>query len=126
VTDAAEMLSEATRLGILQGRFEALHQRAGQVEPRHLLLGLLKTMDSAHLTRLGLDPAACAAIIVQLGSTPAPAPLAADDIEYTDSCVLTITRAIEDAEGAIVEPANLLAALRAWRDGEMTMTDDNG
>jgi hypothetical protein len=116
VTDPAETLSEATRLSILQGRFEALHQGASQVEPRHLLLGLLKTMHPDQLARVGLDSATCTALIIQLGSTPAPAPLSPDDIEYAEGCFHTIARAVEDAEGSVVEPADLLAVLRARRD----------
>ena len=117
MSDPAELLSEATRLGILQGRFEALHLGASHVEPRHLLLGLLKTMDPAELARQGLDAAACATLIAELGGSPAPAPLSPNDIEYAERCHAGIAEAVRRAGGQLVEPVNLLDALRAQGDG---------
>jgi hypothetical protein len=107
-----EALSEASQLGILQGRFEALQLGASQVEPHHLLLGLLKTMEPERLARAGLDPAACRQLIVDLGSTAAPAPLSPDDIDYADACFQQVALAIQRAEGELVEPHDLLRVLR--------------
>ena len=117
MTDPADALSEATRLSILQGRFEALHLGARQVEPHHLFLGLLKTMDPAALAEAGLDPADCHRLIADLGSTPEPAPLSPGDIDYAEGCYSRIAMAIEAAEGGMVQPEHLL---RAMRDNEMT------
>lgn len=117
MSDPAELLSEATRLSILQGRFEALHLGAPRVEPHHLLLGLLKTMDPMDLERAGLDAEACAALISRFGADPAPAPLSPADIEYAEQCHLRIQSAIEAAPGELVTPSHLLDALR---DDKMT------
>lgn len=99
-------------MSILQGRFEALHQGAAQVEPHHLVLGLVKTMDPALLTRLGLDPSACTALIAQLGSTPDPAPLSPADIEYAQACYDRIALAITRADASMVDQEHLVDVLR--------------
>lgn len=112
MSDPREALSDATQRGILQGRFEALRLGASAVEPRHLLLGLLKTMTPADLIAVGLDAEASDRLIVQLGSTPDPAPLSPDDIDYADACFREVARAIDRVAGRLVEPQDLLRVLR--------------
>lgn len=112
MTEPAHGLSEAARLGILQGRFEALGQRARLVEPVHLVIGVLHTLDGAALEALSLTDAELAALCAQLGSGPEPATLSPGDIDYAPACHALVAAATAaaatPAHGDTVDPLHLL------------------
>jgi hypothetical protein len=109
--DPADALTESTRMRILQGRFEALHLGAAQVEPLHLVLGVLKTLESSELTALAAAPGRIDALCATLGAAAAPAPLSTADINYAGTCHALVTAAISAAGPAAVpnvDPLHLL------------------
>lgn len=117
MSDPGDALSEAAKLGILQGRFEALEQRSPIVEPIHLILGVLKTLDETALATLGISSRGLADFCGQAGSSVEPAVLSPGDIDYSPACHALVATAIEKAgpaaQAAGVEPLHLLLASHA-------------
>jgi hypothetical protein len=111
VRDPLDALTEATRMSILQGRFEALHLGAAQVEPLHMVIGVLRSLEAAEREALATDPARVDALCAALGATATPAPLSTADIEYDQTCHALVAAAIAvagDSSEANVEPLHLL------------------
>lgn len=99
------------RLGIVQARFEALHQGTRVVDAGHLVLGVTKTMGQSTFDHLFPDPGRFAQLCRSLGAVAAAAPVSAADITYSTEATKAIAGAVHSAatlpDGAIT-PLHLL------------------
>ncbi len=120
--DAREYtFSEASQLGIVQGRFEALALGSPVIEPGHLALGILKAIAQPEFVRLFPDPGRFTTLCLALGSDESPAPVSADDVTYTEAAIAAVDGAYRCAgfsPKVVITPLHILLGVHRPADPE--------
>lgn len=104
--------TDDSRVAIVQARFESLASSAGVLGPDHLALGVVKTAGQALFDRLFPDEARYEALCGALASTPARAPVVAEEVVYSEAAHAAIAGAIKAAgAGRAILPVHLLIGI---------------
>jgi hypothetical protein len=113
--DTEYPFASSSRIAIVQARHETLFLGSRVVTPRHLVLGVLKTLPPEELEALFPAPQSVERVYTALGAGVAPAPLIAEDVSYhraaQEALAGAIKAAAEDPLGPEIRPLHLLVGV---------------
>ncbi|HSB52889.1 MAG TPA: hypothetical protein VLD58_00970 [Gemmatimonadales bacterium] len=102
----------SSRIAIVQARHETLFLGGRVVAPRHLVLGVLKTLPAPEFEALFPGAEAFERLCAELGADTRPAPLIAEEVSYHQAAQEALAGAIRaaasDPRGPEILPIHLL------------------